>query len=143
MYYSQFFNLILFISFQTVNENSLKQLSSVIESLQQQRPIIPTTLPFYLRSKNENDVKTGKFTLVKIQLSDKDLRKTIVSILKACNLSTTFVDKIQEPPPDKTRKFWENYGKENKNNFSNLEDDPFFQSIFMRRQMDVEPDTFK
>ncbi|XP_074102944.1 T-cell activation inhibitor, mitochondrial isoform X2 [Cotesia typhae] len=41
----------------TVNENSLKQLSSLLESLQQRRPIKPTTLPFYLRSKDEKDLK--------------------------------------------------------------------------------------
>ncbi|KAF7994412.1 hypothetical protein HCN44_003884 [Aphidius gifuensis] len=129
----------------TVNENSLKQLSCVIESLQQQRPIKPTTLPFYLRSKNDIDVKAGKFKLVKIQLNDKvNLKTTIISILKSCNLPTTFVDKIEKPSnDDNENKFYKNNHKTTGDRFSDLEDDPLFQSIFMRRKMDAEPDTFK
>lgn len=43
---------ILVIIFQTVNENSLKQLSSYIETLQQNRPTRPITVTFYLRNQN-------------------------------------------------------------------------------------------
>ncbi|XP_063975280.1 T-cell activation inhibitor, mitochondrial isoform X2 [Diachasmimorpha longicaudata] len=130
----------------TVNENSLKQLSSVIECLQQRRPINPMTLPFYLRSKDEREVKAGKFTLVKIQLNDKDLKKTIISILKTCNLPTTFVEKIEEPvrTTKKEKNFWEARGGFGRGvDFTDLEDDPLYQSIFMRRTMNSEPDTFK
>lgn len=116
-------------------------MSCVIESLQQQRPIKPTTLPFYLRSKNDIDVKAGKFKLVKIQLNDKvNLKTTIISILKSCNLPTTFVDKIEKPPNEDENK---NKFYKTADRFSDLEDDPLFQSIFMRRKMDAEPDTFK
>ncbi|XP_034934667.1 T-cell activation inhibitor, mitochondrial isoform X2 [Chelonus insularis] len=128
----------------TVNENSLKQLSSVLESLQQQRPVRPTTLPFYLRPKDKEDVKAGKFTLVKIQLNENDVRKAVISILKTCNLPTTFVDRI-EPTPDKnSSKYWQ--ASENSRSgfdFSELENDPVYQSILMKKKMNAEPDTFK
>ncbi|CAL7934529.1 unnamed protein product [Xylocopa violacea] len=131
----------------TVNENSLKQLSSIIESLQQQRPIRPTTLPFYLRSKNEKEVKAGKFTLVQIQLKEKDLRQTILSILKTCDLPTTFVDQIEEQKPSNNGKyksrFWGRKGLGEDIDFSELEDDPIYASIIMKRKINVEPDTLK
>lgn len=126
----------------TVNENSLKQLSSIIETLQQRRPIRPTILPFYLRSKDEKEVKAGKFTLVKIQLNEEDLRKTILSILKTCNLPTTFVDKIEEQKPLNSMhqsNFWQTKNV----NFSDLEDDLFYASVIMRQKVELEPDTFK
>ncbi|XP_008552215.1 T-cell activation inhibitor, mitochondrial isoform X3 [Microplitis demolitor] len=95
----------------TVNENSLKQLSLLLESLQQQRPIKPTTLPFYLRSKDEKEVKA---------------------------------DKIKEPVKDNKFKYrYDPRVERDGVNFSDLEDDPFFMSIFMRRKMNAEPDTFK
>ncbi|KAK2576325.1 hypothetical protein KPH14_005686 [Odynerus spinipes] len=135
----------------TVNENSLKQLSSILETLQQQRPIRPTTLPFYLRSKDEKDLKAGKFTLVKIEFNEKDLRKTILSILKTCDLPTTFVDKIEETKSSSTyskspykSKYWQrgnSFGE--KIDFSELEDDPIYASIIMKRKINMEPDTLK
>nr|XP_031845325.1 T-cell activation inhibitor, mitochondrial isoform X5 [Nomia melanderi] len=132
----------------TVNENSLKQLSSILECLQQQKPIRPTTLPFYLRSKDEKEVKAGKFTLVQIQLKERDLRQTILSILKTCDLPTTFVDKIEEQKPSdgaqyKSR-FWQRKGYSGENiDFSELEDDPIYASIMMKRKINIEPDTLK
>ncbi|XP_076239811.1 T-cell activation inhibitor, mitochondrial isoform X2 [Calliopsis andreniformis] len=133
----------------TVNENSLKQLSSILECLQQQRPIRPTTLPFYLRSKDEKEVKAGKFTLVKIRLNEKDLRQTIISILKTCDLPTTFVDKIEEQQKSKETvkygsRFWQRRGTPGENiDFSELEDDPIYASIVMRKKINLEPDTLK
>ncbi|XP_003689981.1 T-cell activation inhibitor, mitochondrial isoform X2 [Apis florea] len=131
----------------TVNENSLKQLSSIIESLQQQRPIRPTILPFYLRSKNEEELKAGKFTLVQIQLKEKDIRQTILSILKTCDLPTTFVDQIEEQKPtDNVKyksKFWQRKGVGEDIDFSELEDDPIYASILMKRKINSEPDTLK
>lgn len=126
-----------------MNENSLKQLSSLIETLQQRRPIRPTTLPFYLRPKDEKEVKAGKFTLVKIQLADKNVRDTILCILKTCNLSTTFVDKIEEEKPSKSQ-YWQRYKtNDTRIDFSELEDDPIYASIVMRRKINLAPDTFK
>ncbi|XP_024086015.1 T-cell activation inhibitor, mitochondrial isoform X2 [Cimex lectularius] len=69
------------------NENSLQVLSSYIQTLQQNRPPRPATLKFYLRPQG--------VTLDKdIKLVQKDLRKTVVSILSTCNLPTTYVDNI-------------------------------------------------
>ncbi|XP_071563157.1 T-cell activation inhibitor, mitochondrial isoform X1 [Temnothorax nylanderi] len=130
----------------TVNENSLKQLSSILETLQQKQPIRPTTLPFYLRSKDEKDVKAGKFTLVKIQLKEKDLRQAILSILKTCDLPTTFVDKIEEQKPPVTKhksRFWQRAYSGERMDFSELEDDPIYASIIMKRKINAEPDTLK
>ncbi|XP_015191197.1 PREDICTED: T-cell activation inhibitor, mitochondrial-like isoform X2 [Polistes dominula] len=131
----------------TVNENSLKQLSSILETLQQQRPIRPTTLPFYLRSKDEKDLKAGKFTLVKIELNEKDLKKTIRSILKTCDLPTTFVDKIKEKPSNnqsQNMKYWQRRNRSGETiDFSELEDDPIYASIIMKRKINIEPDTLK
>lgn len=123
----------------------MKQLSSLLESLQQRRPIKPTTLPFYLRSKDEKDLKAGKFTLVKIQLNERDVKKAILSILKTCNLSTTFLDKIQEPVVDKSKFPYHHDPRVERDgiNFSQYEDDPFYMSILMKRKINAEPDTFK
>ncbi|XP_051168686.1 T-cell activation inhibitor, mitochondrial isoform X2 [Leptopilina boulardi] len=130
----------------TVNENSLKQLSSILESLQQQKAIRPTILPFYLRSRDDKESKAGNFTLVNIKLNEKDLRKTIISILKTCNLPTTFVDKLEEEKPiskSSMSGFWQFRGRAGETNFSDLEDDPIFTSIIMKRKINAEPDTFK
>lgn len=131
---------------QTVNENSLKQLSLILETLQQKQPIRPTILPFYLRSKDEREVKAGKFTLVKIQLKERDLRQTILSILKACNLPTTFVDKIEEQKPPITKyksRYWQRTHFGERVDFSEFEDDPVYASILMKQRINVEPDTLK
>ncbi|XP_014217655.1 T-cell activation inhibitor, mitochondrial isoform X2 [Copidosoma floridanum] len=132
----------------TVNENSLKQLSSAIEHLQQKRQIRPTTLAFYLRSKDEKEVKAGKFTLVNIQLNEQDLRKTIITILKTCNLPTSSVERLQDersPTAEKSKsknEFWsQNFSGEI--NFSELEDDPIYASLLMRRKINCVPDTLK
>lgn len=128
-----------------MNENSLKQLSSILENLQQKQPIRPTTLPFYLRSKDEKDVKAGKFTLVNIQLKEKDLRQAILSILKTCDLPTTFVDKLEEQKPITKHKprFWQRAYSGERMDFSELEDDPIYASIIMKRKINTEPDTLK
>ncbi|XP_012265325.2 T-cell activation inhibitor, mitochondrial [Athalia rosae] len=130
----------------TVNENSLKQLSSLIETLLQRRPIRPTTLPFYLRSTDEKEVKAGKFTLVQIQLADRDVKQTILYILKTCNLPTTFIDKIEEkqPPNSRFTASWQKYRNNNSGiDFSELEDDPLYTSFILKKKINSEPDTFK
>lgn len=124
-----------------MNENSLKQLSAILENLQEKRfSNIPISLPFYLRSKDEKEARAGNFTLVKIQISDRDLRKTIHSILTTCNLPTTFIDKVKEEKESKTAFPGGNQGPIN---FRDLEDDPIYTAILMRRKMNLEPDTLK
>jgi hypothetical protein len=58
----------VYFIFQTVNENSLKQLSSYIETLQQNRPTRPTTVTFYLR--NQNTLDTGNYNCFEVRLPD-------------------------------------------------------------------------
>ncbi|XP_078036460.1 T-cell activation inhibitor, mitochondrial isoform X3 [Augochlora pura] len=100
----------------TVNENSLKQLSSIIECLQQHRPIRPTTLPFYLRSKDEKEVKADKIEEQKQAKENANYKS----------------------------KFWQRKGYAGENiDFSELEDDPIYASILMKRKINTEPDTLK
>lgn len=96
---------IYFCIFQTVNENSLKQLSSYIETIQSHRPVVPCNLQFYLRE-IQNNVHSNKFQVVNIHLREADLRNTIHTILKTCNLSTQYLDNVA--PPVEPSKF---YGK--------------------------------
>lgn len=59
-------NIFVYFIFQIVNENSLKQLSSYIETLQQNRPTRPTTVTFYLR--NQNTLDTGNYSCYEVRL---------------------------------------------------------------------------
>lgn len=58
--------IFVYFIFQTVNENSLKQLSSYIETLQQNRPTRPTTVTFYLR--NQNMLNSGNYSCYEVRL---------------------------------------------------------------------------
>ncbi|XP_063236843.1 T-cell activation inhibitor, mitochondrial [Bacillus rossius redtenbacheri] len=85
----------------TVNEDSLKQLSSYLETLQQDQPSRPQTLTFFLRSQEEQRALAGSFRSVKISLTQRDLRKTVLSILRSCDLPTSYVDGIAARRPAK------------------------------------------
>ncbi|XP_028165646.1 T-cell activation inhibitor, mitochondrial isoform X1 [Ostrinia furnacalis] len=74
-----------------VNENSLQQLSALLEAQQSSRGIAVPPLSFYLRQK---DMPEGEFKHVKIQLNGNNARETVVKVLNACQMSTTYVDKI-------------------------------------------------
>uniref|UniRef100_A0A1B6M2B5 DUF4460 domain-containing protein n=1 Tax=Graphocephala atropunctata TaxID=36148 RepID=A0A1B6M2B5_9HEMI len=80
-----------------VNENSLKTLSSILESLQENKPQRPTTLRFYLKPQgvvvNRESLKSVNISLVK-----PDIRETVTVILTSCNLPTTYVDNIAPTP---------------------------------------------
>jgi hypothetical protein len=60
--------MFVYFIFQNVNENSLKQLSSYIETLQQNRPTRPTTVTFYLR--NQNTLDTGNYNCLEVRRTD-------------------------------------------------------------------------
>ncbi|KAK7792587.1 hypothetical protein R5R35_005307 [Gryllus longicercus] len=114
-----------------INENSLKQLSSYIETLQQRRPARPTSVTFYLRSRSNgtNVSKKGSFRSVKIDLKQRDLRKTVLSILKSCDLPTTYVDNIAPAPKQEP-----SFGLEiRKPKFD--ENDPIFGAAILRREV--------
>ncbi|CAB3223356.1 unnamed protein product [Arctia plantaginis] len=74
-----------------INENSLQQLSAVLEAQQSRKRINISSLPFYLRQK---DMPEGAFKLVNIPLNGSTVRETVVKVLCACEMSTTYVDKI-------------------------------------------------
>uniref|UniRef100_A0A1B6DS34 DUF4460 domain-containing protein n=2 Tax=Clastoptera arizonana TaxID=38151 RepID=A0A1B6DS34_9HEMI len=76
-----------------VNEQSLQVLSSYIESLLQNRPHQPPTLKFYLKPQGETGLRSS-LKVVNIQLQQRDVRKTVMSILSSCNLPTTYVENI-------------------------------------------------
>ncbi|XP_047019192.1 T-cell activation inhibitor, mitochondrial-like isoform X1 [Helicoverpa zea] len=78
-----------------VNENSLQQLSALIEAQQSSKRLTVPTLSFYLRQKNMPD---GEFKHIKIQLNSNNVRETVVKILNACDISTTYIDKIPDAP---------------------------------------------
>lgn len=80
-----------------VNENSLKQLSSFIETVQSQRPVVPCNLQFFLRE--VQSTTNPKFQVVNIKLTKPDLRNTVYTILTSCNLSTKYLDDIAPPIP--------------------------------------------
>lgn len=70
----------------------MKQLSSFIEVTQSHKPFKPCTLKFYLRDANSKT--DGIFRLVEISLREPNIRSTILSILKTCNLSTDYVNSV-------------------------------------------------
>ncbi|XP_062527407.1 T-cell activation inhibitor, mitochondrial [Bombyx mori] len=78
-----------------INEQSLQQLSAFLEAQQSRRRMVVPPLPFYLRQKNTAE---GEFKLVQIQLNGSDTRDTVVKVLNACNISTSYVDKIPQAP---------------------------------------------
>ncbi|XP_068632591.1 T-cell activation inhibitor, mitochondrial isoform X2 [Battus philenor] len=77
------------------NENSLQQLSALIEAQQSSRCISVPALPFYLRQK---DMPEGQFKFVTIKLNGNNVRETVVKVLNACDISTNYVDKIPKSP---------------------------------------------
>ncbi|KAJ9600978.1 hypothetical protein L9F63_000873, partial [Diploptera punctata] len=114
----------------SVNENSLKQLSSYLETLQQKRPTRPMTVTFYLRNKNvpDNGNFKGTFRSVRISLQ-QDLRTTVLSILKSCDLPTTYIDNI-EPPPQTPR-----YTRSDLKNVPFDENDPVYGTIILKQRV--------
>ncbi|CAH0556463.1 unnamed protein product [Brassicogethes aeneus] len=83
----------------TTNENSLKTLSSVLQTIKLGKNIRPTTLLFYVKDKVSKNTLDGKITFrsVKINIRDRDIRAAVVNILKTCNLETDYLDKIPYP----------------------------------------------
>lgn len=48
---------------------------------------------------------TGQFELVKIMLDSNDVRETVVKVLNACDISTSYIDKIPRIKQDKRGQF--------------------------------------
>ncbi|KAM3964248.1 T-cell activation inhibitor, mitochondrial [Aphomia sociella] len=79
-----------------INENSLQQLSALIEAQQSSQRLSVPPLSFYLRQKN---MPEGEFKLIRVNLNGNNVRETVVKVLNACDMSTKFVDKIPKSPP--------------------------------------------
>ncbi|XP_050294163.1 T-cell activation inhibitor, mitochondrial [Anthonomus grandis grandis] len=71
-----------------INETSLQQLSSLLQTLQAAKYLPPITLPFYVKNRNSQDDATR---LIKVNLRGRDIGTAIVNILKSCDLPTTHV----------------------------------------------------
>lgn len=122
-----------------INENSLQQLSSIMETLQNKRAVKPITLPFYLKGKEKN----GSFRYVKINIKSPNLRETVLTILKSCDLSTEYVDKIPKPPEPTYRSQTIKVNVD-KMDFSNLsENDPIFGQFVIKQKIKEAQDSFK
>jgi len=74
---------------------------------------------------------------VRISLVQRDLRKTVLSILKTCDLPTTYVDSIA-PPPKKSR-FEGLDVKEAKFD----ENDPVYGSVILKQKIKKSKDAEK
>lgn len=90
-----------------------------METVQQNRIVPPVTLQFYLRphrnSTRNQSAKSLKSVYIKLQ--DKNVRKAVITILRSCDLPTTYVEKLAPQPEGKAsrpfskeqaEKFYEN-----------------------------------
>ena len=74
-----------------MNEDSLKQLNSYIETLLNKKPVRPARVKFYLRKTNPQE---RYFETVNISLVQKDIHVALQGILSTCKLSTQYVDNL-------------------------------------------------
>lgn len=84
---------------QAVNEESLKQLSAHLESMNKRRMILPSTpqtLPFYVRSSNAAETQS-KLIRVPIERT-LDAKRVLKRILQSCDLPTEYIDTIKSQP---------------------------------------------
>lgn len=75
-------------------------LSAHLEALQQHRRILhstPSSLPFYLRQKSDNDDdKKITVRLIKVAITKTtDTKAVVKSILEACKLPTEYIDQVK------------------------------------------------
>lgn len=74
-----------------VNEDSMKKLQQYLESLRQSRQITPSYITFYVRDTENIRVALKK---VEIQLLANTVRGAVITVLKSCDLSLDFVEKV-------------------------------------------------
>lgn len=107
---------------------------------------MPCNLEFYVRDQTNK----SNFRLVSIHLKEKEIRKAVINVLKTCQISTEFVDKIPIKPEPTTTSFSSdsyNFTGVYKSNFrgdidfSNLEDDPIFGAMFVKSHVDKARDS--
>ncbi|KAK4879837.1 hypothetical protein RN001_007983 [Aquatica leii] len=118
-----------------INENSLKQLSLFIATIQSRKKASACNLEFYIRDKS----KPNLFRLININLEDGDIRNVVLTVLKCCNLSTTYVDKIPIPKNSDNNKVHIYQDLD----FSDLENDPFYSISLMNQRIKQKRDDYK
>ncbi|CAG9825367.1 unnamed protein product [Phaedon cochleariae] len=115
----------------SINESSLQQLSSILESIQASRPVRPMSLSFYIKDKSK---KAVTFRLIKIHLNQGDIRSTVMNILKSCGLPTDYVDSKRPPLSAKEPEFKFRY--ENDIDLTNVnENHPIYTHVKMQRNI--------
>ncbi|KAF5308771.1 hypothetical protein FQR65_LT06004 [Abscondita terminalis] len=117
------------------NENSLKQLSSFIATIQSRKRVSACNLEFYIRDKSKSNI----FRLIKIYLEDRDIRDVVLTVLKGCDLSTDYVDKLPKPKASENGKV--HIYKDI--DFTDLENDPFYSISLMNQKIKHKRDSFK
>ncbi|GBP80067.1 T-cell activation inhibitor, mitochondrial [Eumeta japonica] len=80
-------------------------------------------------------IAEGQFKLVTIDLSSKNIRETVVSILKACEISTKYVDKIPRST-QKSSLHSHIFSHRNSKYADEFEDEPIMQNMKEKRAPD-------
>ncbi|GAB1597561.1 T-cell activation inhibitor, mitochondrial-like [Argonauta hians] len=77
----------------STNEESLKKLNEYVSSLHTLGYARPTKVKFYLKISDDNE-ESPVFKQVEISLLCRDLKTTVKTILKTCNLSLDYIDNV-------------------------------------------------
>lgn len=85
-----------------INEESLKKLNEYVSALHSVGYARPTEVIFYLKISDDNK-GFPVFKRIEISLFSRDLRTTIKTILKACNLPVDYVNTIESSSPKTPR----------------------------------------
>ncbi|XP_076258110.1 T-cell activation inhibitor, mitochondrial isoform X1 [Rhynchophorus ferrugineus] len=119
-----------------VNETSLQQLSSVLQSLQNSSYLSPVTLPFYVKNRN-NAKETVR--LIRIYLKERDIGAAVVNILKTCNLPTERLEHhIQKGESKKiqNQNEWVTIKYKNEYDFTNVnKNHPLYATFIMQQKI--------
>ncbi|XP_076470451.1 T-cell activation inhibitor, mitochondrial-like isoform X2 [Babylonia areolata] len=88
-----------------VNEDSLKQLSEYVMSLQVSGKARPIQLTFFVRQQDSvTESFSGMMKEVRVELREQSLRAMVVTLLQSCGLSLDYVRSIPVSPAE-TRPF--------------------------------------
>lgn len=94
----------LFPEEQAVNEHSMKSLKNYLNVLieEKRKPESAKVTFFLKRGESRNKSRSG-LSRVSYQLTDPQVRQTVIAILKGANLPTSYVDSIIDKPEDRVR----------------------------------------
>lgn len=113
-----------------INENSLQILSSYLENLKRGSIIAQSkpSLPFYLRNSKDT---SNPFRLINVPLQkERDTKTFVMSILRKCDLDTSYVENIPDPPsPSKRATFYQQH-QQSSGKYKVNDDDSQFSEEF-------------